>query len=234
MPNLIVALDFNNLKEAERMVNILGEEVDFYKIGSMLFFSSGKEVILMLNKLKKRVFLDLKFHDIPYVIEKVCEEVAKLGVFMCSAHILGGKEMLKCILNKFALTQSTFGFTSKTLLVGITLLSSLSLSWPKEIGLNIDSSSIVLNLAKLGKEVGLDGLVVAPQDAPFIRRHFGKELLLISPGIRTNSYPSLREHKRGAALEEVVPWVDYIVVGRPIITAPDPISAVKEIKKTFL
>ncbi len=211
---LIVALDVDSLKEAGRLVQILKKEVDLFKVGITLFTSAGPSVVQMIHGEGGRVFLDLKFHDIPNTVARACEAAASLNPFLLDVHASGGREMLQ------AAQSSLVNIASSTSLIGVTVLTSDS------PGKGIDRE--VLRLATLCKEEGLAGVVCSPQEARSVREKFGKDFLIITPGIRSGMNED--DQKRSASAAQAVHFgADYIVVGRPIITSPDPIKAAQKI-----
>lgn len=215
---MIVALDVGSLQEARRFVRLLKSEVHLYKVGSVLFTAAGPEVVRMIHDEGGRVFLDLKYHDIPNTVAKACEAAAGLGVFMLDLHARGGREMLR------AAAEAVKVADSPPLLIGVTVLTS-DPSGP-------DVSREVVQWASLCYESGLDGIVCSPQEIESVRSRCGRKFVIVAPGIRPKiegaSYKD--DQVRIATPSEAVRrGADYLVVGRPILAASDPLKVVKAI-----
>ena len=234
---LIVALDVDTLERAERLVNALYPTVKLFKVGSQLFTACGPVAVEMIGKKGAKVFLDLKFYDIPntvylatttgtscafvYVTEPRGVKGLEIPpVFMMTVHTAGGKKMLeeaargaKEISNKLKIP--------KPLIIGVTRLTSEEYSK--------DTKDEVLSPARLAKDSGLDGVVCAVSEAKIIREEFGKNFIIVTPGIRPK-VTSVDDQKRVATAQEAIEaGADYIVVGRPIIEAEDPRKATENI-----
>lgn len=207
---LIVALDVDSISEAEKLVNILKQKVKIFKVGSRLFTAEGPSVLELINKKGCQVFLDLKYHDIPSVISDAVRIAGEKNVFAVSLHISGGREMLeKCASLK-----------NRPLLWGITVLTSLDESNLKEIGVLRKVGEQVESLAKIAKEVGLDGVVCSPKEIEIVKKIGG--LKVITPGIRLTKETD--DQKRTLSPKEAKEkGADYIVVGRPIIEAENSV-----------
>lgn len=216
MNRLIVALDVASLKEARRFVKLLKKEVGLFKVGSVLFTAAGPEVVRMIHDEGGRVFLDLKYHDIPNTVAKACEAAAQLGVFMLDLHAGGGKEMLETA------AAAVKRANPRPLLIGVTVLTSDS---PAR-----DIAVRVAQLAALCQNSGLNGIVCSPQEVKAVRAQCGREFVIIAPGIRTAGLSNKDDQKRTATPSEAFQeGADYIVVGRPILEASDPLRVVKAI-----
>lgn len=210
-PQLIVALDLPTLKEAERFVRLLKPAVSWFKIGLRLFTVAGPDAVKMVREAGAKVFLDLKFHDIPNTVAQACELAVALGVSMLDVHATGGGEMLEAAAK---------AVNKKTILVGVTVLTSQG----------GDSEERVVELATLCKESGLDGVVCSAQEAAAVRKSCGKDFLIVTPGIRPASYGTQDDQKQIATpLHAIKNGSDYLVVGRPILEAQDPVGAAREI-----
>ncbi|MBI5573181.1 MAG: orotidine-5'-phosphate decarboxylase [Elusimicrobia bacterium] len=215
---IIVALDVDNIFQAEAFVDLLKEKVKIFKIGSKLFTSEGPNTIEMINKKGCNVFLDLKYCDIPSVISSAVKIAGEKNVFAVSVHISGGKEMLeKCVCLK-----------NRPLLWGISVLTSLDENNLKEIGVFRKIDEQVETLAKIAKEVGLDGVVCSPREIGIVKKIGG--LQIIVPGIRLTEETD--DQKRTLSPKKAKEkGADYIVVGRPIIQAENPLTIVETILK---
>lgn len=221
---LIVALDVDTLEKAGHFVDILYPTVKIFKVGSQLFTAAGPEAVRMINQKGAKVFLDLKFCDIPHTVAKAVESAQGLGVYMLSVHTFGAsREMLSQAV------KATQGEGSP-LIIGVTLLTSLDKKMLKEFGVMRRSlANEVMALAKLAKEEGLNGVVCAPKEIACIRRNLGEKFIIVTPGVRPKG-ASLDGHKRAMTPAQAISQgADYIVVGRPILEAKDPLKAVKEI-----
>ncbi len=216
---LIVALDAGDLKKAERIVNELSGVVKIFKVGSQLFTRCGPKVINIVNKKNCKVFLDLKFHDIPNTVKGAVESAKNLGVFMLTLHILGAKEMLKAASN----------ILNRPKLVGVTVLTSLNDNDLSSLGINRRVKDEVLYLAKLAKESGLDGVVCSPKEIALVRKRMGKDFIIVSPGIRPLGDKTSDQKRVLTPKEAITLGADYIVVGRPILEAREPIKEAREI-----
>ncbi len=225
---LIVALDVSSLKEAEKIVKALTPLVKFFKIGKELFTSAGPEAVRMVRRHKGKVFLDLKFHDIPNTVGAACEVATKLGVSMLNVHASGGKQML------FQAVQAVHKTAAKEkikppILLGVTVLTSLTDQDLKETGVHQKVSQQVERLTMLSKICGLDGVVASGQEIHLIRKAAPKPFLVVTPGVRP-VWAAHGDQKRimtpKRAIEE---GADFIVVGRPITQDPDPKTAAKKI-----
>lgn len=203
----ILALDVFDLKKAESLIKDLSPYIDVYKVGPILFLQSGKEVIKMINDLGKKVFLDLKFHDIPATVERAVKSARDLGVYSLTVHSCGGEEMLKLAT----------AVENRPKIWAVTVLTSQKTT-PEE----------VVRRAKLAKECGVDGVISSPLEIETIKTNCGKEFEVVTPGIRPVSLND--DQKRVATPESAVKaGANFIVVGRPIIAAENPVEAAKNI-----
>jgi len=209
---LIVALDVDTLKEAKDLVDKLYPSVKIFKVGSQLFTACGPEAVKMIAQKGAKVFLDLKSHDIPNTVKKAVEVAAKLEVFMLTVHLSGGKEML----------QAAASVVNRPKIVGVTVLTSQS-----EDG----TANKVLELAKLAKNSGLDGVVCSMSETKMIKKELGKGFLVVNPGIRPKDSSSNDQKRIATPKEAIDAGADFIVVGRPVIQAEDPRKAALNILK---
>ena len=245
-PKLIVALDVDTLKKAERLVNILYPTVNIFKVGSPLFTAEGPEAVRMIRKKEAQVFLDLKFHDIPNTVfqavyagtasavtmtptvtgsfnKDVKEDVkgaTQLAVFMMTVHTEGGREMLKAAVR--GAREKAAELKIKTpFIIGVTVLTSDNNE--------SNTEQKVLDAARLAKDVGLDGVVCSAHEAARVRKECGNDFLIVTPSIRPKGYKSDDQSRVATAQEAVKAGADFIVVGRPIIKADDPKKAAENI-----
>lgn len=227
---LIAALDVAALDQARRLVDSLGDCVDIFKVGSQLFTACGPEAVRYILKKGKKVFLDLKFHDIPNTVASAMRSAVNIaeagrGIFMCSLHTLGGREMLERAVEAAAQQARDAGVT-RPLLVGITVLTSE--------GKKDNIPHLVLERARLAQEAGLDGVVASVQEAAQIRRELGKSFVIVTPGIRAEGTATGDQKRVATASDAISQGSDFLVVGRPILTANDPLAAAKGILKEII
>jgi len=211
---LILALDVDSLHEAGRLVRLFRDKVSLFKVGLNLFTSVGPDVVRMIQDEGGRVFLDLKFHDIPNTVAQACESAARLQVFMMNVHTRGGEEMMK------AAAKAVGG---KTLVLGVTVLTSD----PKGSA----TESEVVRLAETAHASGLGGVVCSAQEAQAVRAACGKDFVIVTPGIRPAG-SALGDQKRVMTPRQAIAaGSDYLVVGRPILEADNPIQVLDSILK---
>jgi len=213
---LIVALDVDSLKKARNFVDVFYPEVKIFKVGSQLFTVCGPDVVKMINAKGAEAFLDLKFHDIPNTVANSVRQAAGLKVKMLTLHISGGEQMLKAAV-KAAKEESRQLKLRRPLLIGVTVLTSQKAE-PAD----------VLRLAKLGLSCGLDGIVCSPKEASFLRGKIKNKFVIVTPGIRPNIIASDDQKRTATAKEALKAGSDFLVIGRPILGAQDPLRAVKE------
>lgn len=226
---LVLALDVDDLKKAEELVNKLSDYVGVFKIGSQLFTAEGTKVVNMVNERGGKVFLDLKFHDIPNTVARAAEVVAKLGVYIFTIHTSGGYKMMKAAAEATAKISKTLGIR-KPLILGVTLLTSINQEiLEKEIGIKKKLKEQVVALAKLAQAADLDGVVASPHEIKEIRAACGDDFIILTPGIRPAD-ESLDDQKRVMTPREALSrGADFLVVGRPIRNATNPVEAAKKI-----
>ena len=218
--NLIVALDVPTKREALEVVEKLRDQISFFKVGLQLYTAEGPEIVRAVLSLGSKVWLDLKLHDIPNTVARAVESANRLGVQMLSVHLGGGSEMIRAATSVRA---------NNMLLVGVTVLTSLTEETLREIGIQENVENQVLRLTKLGVEAGIDGVVASPHEVNALRRKFGNKIKIVVPGIRpTGSEPG--DQKRTMTPREALEaGADYLVIGRPITAHRDPSGAVAKI-----
>ncbi|MEA3328663.1 MAG: orotidine-5'-phosphate decarboxylase [Candidatus Omnitrophota bacterium] len=221
---LIVALDLDGFSEAEKLIDLLLPVVKIFKVGSQLFTGSGPDIVRAINRRGAKVFLDLKFCDIPNTVARAVKSAADLGVFMLTIHTLGARQMLKGAMRSL----SAFDRSKRPIILGITVLTSLDKDALREIGINRPLSEQVISLAAMAKEEGLDGVVCSGRETGLVRRQFKNDFLIVTPGIRP-AESARDDQKRVITPSQAInkEGADYIVVGRPIIKAPDPLKAAR-------
>lgn len=218
---IIVPLDVPSEAEARRLIAILNGQVGLFKIGNQLFTRAGPSIVQEIKQAGSKVFLDLKFHDIPNTVQHAVESACGLGVDMLTIHLSGGKAMCKAAV--------TGRGTSSTLILGVTVLTSLDDQALAEIGCGMAVREQVLLMATLAQQTGITGLVASPQELGVLREQFGSLFTTVIPGIRP-SWAEAGDQKRTMTPKEAIKaGADYLVIGRPITAAADPSGAVKRI-----
>lgn len=227
--NLIVALDVDSALEAQRLVSMLSGIVGMFKIGSQLFTAAGPDLVRQIVNSGERVFLDLKFHDIPHTVAAAGIEAARLGVSIFNVHALGGSEMMRRTAQAVAETSTAEGLT-RPAIIAVTVLTSADEATLEEIGFTSGAGQVVRRLSLLTEASGLDGVVASPQEVGIVRSAVKTTgFLVITPGVRTAG-TALGDQKRVMTPREaIVAGADYLVVGRPILEAKDPAQAAQQI-----
>jgi orotidine-5'-phosphate decarboxylase len=225
---LLVALDVETLADAGALLDRLEGVVRGCKIGSQLFTAAGPAAVEVALKRGFRVFLDLKFHDIPNTVAGAIREATRLGVFMLNVHASGGRTMMQAAAEAAAKAAADFA-VARPLCLGVTVLTSLDRrSLQMEVGVSSSVGGHVLHLATLSREAGLDGSVASPEESRLLRAALGRSWIIVTPGIRLTA--SRDDQKRTATpTEAVAAGADYIVVGRSITAAPDPVAVARRI-----
>jgi orotidine-5'-phosphate decarboxylase len=217
---LIVALDFPTGAEALRMVEELVDEIDMFKIGLQLYSAAGPKIALAVSETGAKIFLDLKFYDIPNTVAGAVAAAATLGVQMLTVHLSGGRAMLEAAVASKTPTLS---------LLGVTVLTSADETTLRETGVNARVGEQVQRLADLGAVIGIDGVIASPHEIKTLRERFGEKLKIVVPGVRP-SWAAPGDQKRFATPREaVLDGADYLVIGRPITTHASPREAVQRI-----
>jgi orotidine-5'-phosphate decarboxylase len=226
---LILALDVDNLKKAEELIEMLYPTVRIFKIGNQLFTAAGTKAIELVHKRKAEVFLDLKFHDIPNTVANTARVVAGLGVFMFNLHTSGGLLMMQKA-KEACEEESKKLKTRRPLILGVTVLTSLTQSDLLFLGMaNRSLQEEVLFLAKLAQKAGLDGVICSAHELKTVRQEVGKDFVLLCPGVRPQGEAKQDQQRVLTPREAVQDGADFLVVGRPITQAADPLKAAKEI-----
>jgi orotidine-5'-phosphate decarboxylase len=214
---LIVALDVPSAEQAHALVERLRGKVGLFKVGSQAFTAAGPELVRSIVSAGERVFLDLKFHDIPNTVAGAVASAARLGVSLVTVHGLGGRTMLEAAVGALP--------AMGTRLVAITILTSHDEQTLGELGLGGGLTGSVRRLAVLAKEAGCDGVVASPHEVGLIRDACGPEFLIVTPGIRPAGARSGDQARAATPATAIAAGADYIVVGRPITDAADPATA---------
>ena len=224
MSGIILALDYPSADRALALVDLLAGRVDFYKVGLELFTREGPAVVNQLRRRRKQVFLDLKLHDIPQTVAGAVAAASEADVCFVTVHAAGGTKMME------AAAAAAKGGTR---LLGVTMLTSLGTSSipRRPDGVRMTAQEHVLKLADRATEAGLDGVVASPLEARALKRRFGDELVLVTPGIRL-PHQSLHDQRRVATPRRARAWgADYLVIGRAVTGAPDPRAALDAIER---
>ena len=226
---IIVALDVETADEARRIVGELGGQVGAFKIGLQLFTAAGASFVRELTAAGAKIFLDLKFHDIPNTAAKASIEAARAGVWMFNVHAAGGGEMMRRTAAEVGEFCDREGLTVPKI-IAVTVLTSSNQKTLNEIGVRENLDEQVLKLAKLTAQSGLNGVVASPLEIKLIRENLSdKNFLIVTPGIRPNSATKDDQRRVMSAGEAVAAGADYLVIGRPILKAADKSAAVREI-----
>jgi len=225
---LIFALDVESFAESEELVKLLAKEVGVFKVGKQLFLHSGPEVVRMIHRHGGDVFLDLKFHDIPHTVAKAGAEAARLGVRFFDLHASGSFEMMERTHAEVVRVCRREGIRRPKILA-VTVLTSLGKSDLRRVGIEPDVEHQVVRLARLAKRAGMDGVVASPLEIGRIRRECGRSLLIVTPGVRPPSDTRDDQKRVMTPHEAMRAGADYLVIGRPIRDAKDPLAAAREV-----
>ncbi|HEX5816020.1 MAG TPA: orotidine-5'-phosphate decarboxylase [Methylomirabilota bacterium] len=225
---IFVALDVETLDDASALLDRLDGAVTGVKIGSQLFTAAGPAAVELVHKRGYRVFLDLKFHDIPNTVAGAVRGATRLGVFMLNVHASGGAAMMRAAAEAAAQAARDFG-VARPVCLAVTVLTSLDRrALERELGVPASVDAHVLRLADLAREVGLDGCVASPQEIGRIRLALGSRFAIVTPGIRPDGgAPASSDDQKRVATPRMAlaAGADYLVIGRPITGAPDPRAA---------
>ncbi len=223
---IIFALDVDSMAQVEQWATLLADKVGMFKIGKQLFTSCGPQVVRSVRERGGEVFLDLKYHDIPNTVAMATLAAARLGVTLCNLHALGGYEMMAA--TRSALDQE-FSPGERPKLLAVTILTSSTAETLKGVGINLPVPEMVVKLAMLAKSAGIDGVVASPLEVSLIREACGNDFLIVTPGVRP-SFASVDDQKRIMTPADAVKGgADYLVIGRPIAAAKDPVAACEAI-----
>ena len=225
VPRIIVALDFAGRVAAEEFAARLDPEHCRLKVGKELFTAAGPDLVVRLVQRGFDVFLDLKFHDIPQTAARACRSAAALGVWMINVHASGGRRMLEAVREAIVPT------TGAPLLMGVTVLTSLGDEDLAEVGIAVPAAEQALRLARLVADCGLDGVVCSVREARAIRERTGGDFVLVTPGIRSAGAPADDQRRTASAAEAIEAGSDFLVVGRPVTEAVDPLAALRELER---
>jgi orotidine-5'-phosphate decarboxylase len=221
---LIFALDVDSFEQAQAWVKKLHSKVGLFKVGKQLFTRCGPEIIQMVRAEGGEVFLDLKYHDIPNTVAKAGVEACRLGAKMFNVHALGGLEMMQQTVTEVDAWCKANKAERPTMLA-VTILTSSTEETLQKIGIDRPVAEMVPRLAALAKEAGFDGVVASPKEVGLIREVCGADFAIVTPGVRP-SFASLDDQKRVTTPADAIGnGADYLVIGRPISAAADPLAA---------
>jgi orotidine-5'-phosphate decarboxylase len=218
---ILLVLDVSSKEEAMKLVRPLYEHVGMFKVGMQLFTAEGPSLVREIVDLGGKVFLDLKFHDIPNTVSHGVLEAAKLGVSLMTIHAAGGRAMMETVAKEL---QDKFG-SRKPMVVAVTVLTSLNEAGLAEVGLARPMSQQVVAMAKLAEECGIAGVVCSPQEIHLVRQAVGPNFKIVTPGIRMPGQSANDQQRLATPREALTAGADYIVVGRAVTASPDPRQA---------
>ncbi|MFZ3138993.1 MAG: orotidine-5'-phosphate decarboxylase [Thermodesulfovibrionales bacterium] len=227
---LCLALDVDSLSEAKKIVKSLKDYVGIFKIGFQLFTKEGPKAVEAIKNIGGKVFLDLKFHDIPNTVAGAAKMATRLGVYMFNVHAAGGSEMMRAAVEAVK-EESQKSSVSEPIVLAVTVLTSINdeiLS--KELRVNYDVRDQVVHLAKLTQSSKVHGVVASPKEITHIRKRCGDDFIILTPGIRPSWSAGKDDQKRITTPGDAIRLgANYIVVGRPILKAERPVEAAKNI-----
>ena len=225
---LIVALDVGDLAEVNELVKRLAREIGMFKVGKQLFTHAGPQAVRLIQQLGGEIFLDLKFHDIPNTVAKAAAEATRLGVKMFNVHASGSLEMMRSTVKEVSRVCRQEKLR-RPIMLAVTVLTSLNQDDLKRVGVERNVADQVVRLALLTKQAGMDGVVASPHEVADIRSACGRRFVIVTPGIRPHDGERNDQQRVMTPREAVQAGVDYIVVGRPILEAKDPVAAARAI-----
>jgi len=228
MHSILVALDVDTAAEARQLADRLRGVVGGFKIGKQLFTSEGPSIVKDLVARNDRVFLDLKYHDIPNTVAGAVRAATRHGVWMLNVHASGGLDMMKAARSA-ADEESVKTGRPAPLLIGVTVLTSLTDANLGDIGVGGSAETQVRRLAALAKKAGLDGVVASAREIAIIREACGRDFLIVTPGIRGSGDAKGDQARTMGAAEAIEAGANYLVVGRPITAAADPRAAAERL-----
>ncbi len=224
-PRIIVALDYPQAAPALALVQRLDPSLCRLKVGKELFTAAGPQLVEQLQRSGFEVFLDLKFHDIPNTTAQACKAAASLGVWMVNVHASGGRRMME------AAREGLASLAKPPKLIAVTVLTSMAQADLLELGITVTPAEQVARLAALAQASGMDGVVCSAQEAPELRQQAGKDFCLVTPGIRPANAAANDQSRIMTPRAALQAGSSYLVTGRPITQAPDPLLALQEISK---
>lgn len=225
---IIVALDYANADDALALTDQLDPSRCRLKVGKELFTHAGPHAVSMLVNQGFDVFLDLKYHDIPNTVAKACAAATELGVWMLNVHALGGQAMMQ------AARKAVGAAPDRPQLIAVTLLTSMDQTTFEQLGMQGSINDSVLRLAQLSADSGLDGVVCSPQETAALRQQHDDKFQLITPGIRPENGDQGDQHRTMTPAAAITAGSNYLVIGRPITAASDPMAALSGIETSLI
>jgi orotidine-5'-phosphate decarboxylase len=232
MNPVLVALDVDSAVAATTLTDRLRGSVGGYKIGHQLFTAEGPAVVRALVERGDRVFLDLKYHDIPNTVAGAVQSAAGLGVWMVNVHAAGGRPMMEAA-RRAADESAATGGRPAPLVIAVTVLTSMDAATLASIGVDASPAEHVVRLARMAQDAGLDGVVASPQELTAIRRACGDGFVIVTPGIRGGAAAAGPDdqHRTSTPAGAIAAGASYLVVGRPITAAPDARAAAEAVAR---
>ena len=224
---ICLVLDVSSRREAMDLVRLLHDSVGMFKVGMQLFTAEGPALVREIIETGGKVFLDLKFHDIPNTVKNAAVEAARLGVSMMTIHTAGGAAMMQAVNSEL---RNKFG-DARPLVVGVTVLTSLDETSLQQIGIGSGMDAQVLRLARLAESSGLDGVVCSPREITMIRGAVSPGFRIVTPGIRLPTQSADDQQRTATPREAISAGADFIVVGRAVTNAPNPRVALESLLK---
>jgi orotidine-5'-phosphate decarboxylase len=226
---IILALDMSSADEARKTIETFRDEVGAFKIGLQLFTAAGASFVREMTSAGIKIFLDLKFHDIPNTVAGAAAEAARMSVWMFNVHALGGSEMMRAAVKRVSEVCQAENL-ARPRIIAVTVLTSSTAETLKEVGIAAEAREQVLKLAQLASECGLDGVVASPQETVLIRENIAnRDFLIVTPGVRPEFATNDDQKRVMTPAQAVSAGSDHLVIGRPVLKADDPIAAVRKI-----
>jgi len=219
---IIFALDVGGLADIDRWAELLSGRVGMFKVGKELFTSCGPAAVTAVQRHGGQVFLDLKYHDIPNTVARAMVSAARLGVQLVNLHALGGGEMMETAATA---VHKEFNAAERPQLLAVTILTSATVETLRQVGIEHSVQDMVVRLARLAKDSGMDGVVASPLEIEPIRAVCGPDFLIVTPGVRPSFAVADDQKRIMTPAQAVVAGADYLVIGRPIAAAVDPVQA---------
>ncbi|MBN1115528.1 MAG: orotidine-5'-phosphate decarboxylase [Oligoflexia bacterium] len=227
-PRVILALDLDDITAVRELLDRIGCNVSTVKVGMKLFTKYGPELVTELKNRGYNVFLDLKYHDIPNTVKTACAEATQLGVSMLTIHCLGGREMCRAAVEGAVTASQKYGVHIPVIL-GVTVLTSLGQDAVEEIGITKPIKEEAVSLASMAISEGVHGIVCSAHEVADIKGHIKNDFIAVTPGIRLPEAGRDDQARVASPSKAVKSGADYIVVGRPVYAADDPVSALEKI-----
>ncbi len=223
---IIFALDVDTMADVEKWAGLLAGRVGMFKIGKQLYTSCGPQTVQVVRERGGEIFLDLKYHDIPNTVAMATLAAARMGVTLCNLHALGGYEMMAATMETL---EKEFPGGDRPKVLAVTILTSSTAETLQGVGITLPVPEMVVKLARLAQSAGIDGVVASPLETPLIREACGNDFLIVTPGVRP-SFAAVDDQKRiMTPADAVKAGADYLVIGRPIAAAKDPVAACEAI-----